>query len=154
MLVSSLPRSSSRYKTGIFQVGFVIDNIWLIVLALVSGGMLLWPLLAKGGSAGITADEAVQMINRNKAVVVDVCDAEHFAAGHVVGARNIPLDELQAQLPAAVKNKATPLVMVCASGIRSKRATAVARKLGYEQVQSLDGGMKGWRQAGLPVSKK
>ena len=132
---------------------FVLANWMLIAVALVSGGMLLMPMLTGGGGAGLTPAAAVQLINREKAVVIDVCQPEEFAAGHVVGAKSIPLAELEAKLPGAVKNKATPLVMVCASGVRARRAVAVARKLGFEQVDVLVGGMKSWRDANLPVEK-
>jgi rhodanese-related sulfurtransferase len=135
-------------------VTFFIDNWMLFVVALSSGGMLLWPVLSKsGGSAGVNPNEAVQLMNREKAVVVDVCSAEEFAGGHVVGAKNIPLGELEAKLPAAVKNKSTPLILVCASGIRSRRAVGVAKKLGFEKAYSLAGGMGAWRGASLPVQK-
>jgi rhodanese-related sulfurtransferase len=96
---------------------------------------------------------AVQLINREKAVVIDVCEPGEFAAGHVVGARNVPLGELETKLGAAVKNKALPLILVCQSGARSGRAVAIAKKLGYEQAQSLAGGLSGWRAANLPVEK-
>ena len=132
---------------------FVIANWALILLALVSGGMLAWPLLQGGGCAGLSPAAAVQRINREKAVVIDVCQPEEFAAGHVGGARSIPMSELEAKLPGAVKNKATPLVMVCASGARARRAVAIARKLGYEKAEVLAGGMKGWRDANLPIEK-
>ena len=132
---------------------FFLDNWMLIAVALSAGSMLLWPALSGGGPGALTADGAVQLINREKAVVIDVCDAGEYAAGHVVGAKSIPLGELEAKLPGAVKNKATPLVLVCASGMRSSRAVAVARKLGYENAQSLSGGMKSWREANLPIEK-
>lgn len=133
---------------------FLIDNWMLFAVALSSGGMLLWPVVSKGGGAsGVTPTEAVQLINREKAVVVDVCQPNEYAAGHVVGARNIPLADLEAQLTGAVKNKNTPLVMVCASGMRSGRAVAVAKKLGYEKAYNLTGGMGAWRSATLPVEK-
>jgi rhodanese-related sulfurtransferase len=86
-------------------------------------------------------------------VVIDVCSPQEYAAGHIAGARNIPLDALEQQLPQAVKNKATPLVLVCASGMRSRRAVAIAKKLGYERAVSLAGGMAAWRSASLPVQK-
>lgn len=134
---------------------FVIANWALILLALVSGGMLAWPMLqgGGGGGAGLSPAAAVQRINREKAVVIDVCQPDEFAAGHVGGARSIPMGELEAKLPGAVKNKATPLVMVCASGVRARRAVAIARKLGYEQAEVLAGGMKSWREANLPVER-
>ena len=128
-------------------------NWMLVLVALVSGGMLLAPMLQGGAGGGLTPAGAVQLINREKAVVIDVCEPAEFAAGHVTGARSIPLAELEAKLPGAVKNKATPLVLVCASGMRSGRAVAIARKLGYDNAQSLAGGLKSWRDANLPVER-
>jgi rhodanese-related sulfurtransferase len=95
----------------------------------------------------------VQLINREKAVVVDVSEADEFAAGHVGGAKNVPFSELESKLPGVVKNKALPLIMVCSSGARAGRAVAVAKKLGYEQAQSLGGGLKAWKDANLPLEK-
>ena len=132
---------------------FVLANWMLIAVALVSGGMLLMPMLTGGGGAGLTPAAAVQLINREKAVVIDVCEPAEYQAGHVGGARSIPLGELEAKLPGAVKNKATPLVLVCASGMRSGRAVAIARKMGYDNAQSLSGGLKSWREASLPIEK-
>lgn len=132
---------------------FILDNWMLIAVALSAGGMLLWPVINGAGSGALTADGAVQLINREKAVVVDVCEPAEFAAGHVVGAKNIPLGELEGRLAAAVKNKALPVILVCLSGARSKRAVAIAKKLGYENAQSLHGGMGAWRTANLPVEK-
>ena len=88
---------------------FLIDNWMLIGLALASGGMLLWPLIAGGMMAGsLSASAAVQLINREKAVVIDVSESEEFATGHLGGAKNIPFGQLEEKLPAAVKNKALP----------------------------------------------
>lgn len=133
---------------------FLIDNWMLISIALASGGMLMWPVIAGGMNAGdLTASGAVQLMNREKAVVVDVCETAEFAAGHITGAKNIPLGDLEAKLPGAVKNKALPLILVCASGMRSGRAVLIAKKLGYEQAQSLGGGLKAWKEANLPIEK-
>lgn len=132
---------------------FIIDNWMLISIAVAAGGMLLWPVVQGAGGGGLVPAAAVQLINREKAVVIDVCEPGEFAAGHVVGARNVPLGELETKLGAAVKNKALPLILVCQSGARSGRAVAIAKKLGYEQAQSLAGGLSGWRAANLPVEK-
>lgn len=126
----------------------------LISIAVASGSMLLLPAITGGMAAGdLTASSAVQLMNREKAVVVDVCEMAEFAAGHIVGAKNIPLGDLEAKLPGAVKNKTLPLILVCASGMRSGRAVAIAKKLGYEQAQSLGGGLKAWKEANLPIEK-
>ena len=133
---------------------FLIDNWMLISIALASGGMLMWPMVASGMNAGsLTASGAVTLINREKAVIVDVSEADEFAAGHVGGAKNVPFSELEQKLAAAAKNKALPLILVCATGARANRAVAVAKKLGYEQAQALGGGLKAWKEANLPVEK-
>jgi len=133
-------------------VKFILDNWMLLSVALASAGLLFWPVL-KGAGGGLTVQGAVQLINREKAVVIDVCDSNEFAAGHVGGARNIPLNQLEDLLPGAVKNKALPVILVCQSGARSNRAVAIAKKLGYEQAQSLAGGLGAWRSANLPLEK-
>ncbi|MDR1967591.1 MAG: rhodanese-like domain-containing protein [Burkholderiaceae bacterium] len=132
---------------------FVQANWMFILTALISGGLLLAPMIRGGTGGGITPAEAVQLINREKAVVVDVCEPAEYQAGHVAGAKSIPLGELQAKLPNAVKNKAMPLVLVCASGVRSGRAVGLAKKLGYANARSLAGGLKSWRDANLPVER-
>lgn len=133
---------------------FLLDNWMLITVALASGSMLAWPVLSAGGGANsVNATAAVQLINREKAVVIDICEDAEYAAGHVAGARHAPLSQLEQKLPGLVKNKATPLILVCASGARSSRGVSVAKKLGYEQAHSLTGGMRAWREANLPVDK-
>ena len=132
---------------------FIIDNWMLMSVALASGAMLLWPVLQGASGAGLSVAGAVQLINREKAVVVDICEPDEFARGHVGGARNVPLSQLESKLPGVVKNKALPLILVCQSGARSGRAVALARRLGYEQSQSLGGGLAAWRAANLPVDK-
>jgi rhodanese-related sulfurtransferase len=135
-------------------VKFLIDNWMLISIAVASGGLLVWPMVASGMNAGaLSATGAVTLINREKAVVIDVSETEEFAAGHVGGAKNVPFGELEDKLPAAAKNKALPLILVCATGARANRAVAVAKKLGYEQAQALGGGFKAWKEANLPVEK-
>jgi rhodanese-related sulfurtransferase len=134
-------------------VKFILDNWMLIAIALSSGFFLLLPVVQGATASGISPTEAVQCINRDKGVVVDVCSADEFAQSHIKGALNVPLDELEARLDKAVKNKSTPVIMVCAAGARSKRAQAMAQKLGYEKVHSLHGGLKAWKEANLPVVK-
>ncbi len=135
-------------------MNFVIENWMLFAVAVAAGGMLLWPMLSgAAGASALTANGAVQLINREKAVVVDVRDAEEFAGGHIVGAKNLPMAQLEEKLPAAVKNKGLPVLLVCASGVRANKAVAMAKKLGFEKAQAIGGGMKGWRDAGLPTEK-
>lgn len=132
-------------------MSYVTDNWYWIVTAAASGGMLLWQQLQNSG-AGLSPTEAVMLINREKAQVIDVCETAEFQAGHLVGAKNIPLGDLGKGkgLPG---NKTLPLVVVCASGVRSAKAVTQLKGMGYENAQSLRGGLTAWRAANLPIEK-
>jgi rhodanese-related sulfurtransferase len=132
-------------------VKFLIDNWMLLAIALASGIALLLPVLTKGG--GLDPQAMVQLMNRDKAVVIDVCEPDEFARGHVIGAKNLPLGQLEDKLAQVVKNKSTQVIMVCQVGARSARAAATARKLGFENVQSLSGGLRAWTAASMPTEK-
>jgi rhodanese-related sulfurtransferase len=134
-------------------VKFLIDNWMLIAVAFASGAMLLWPVVQGATDGGLSAAGAVQLINRERAVVVDVSETGEYASGHISGAKNVPVGQLEQRLPEVVKNKGVPLILVCATGIRAKRALAVAKKLGYDKAQVLAGGLKAWKDANLPVEK-
>ena len=132
---------------------FFLDNWYLVLVALVSGGLLVWPLIGRGTGAGrVSASEAVRLINRERAVLIDVSEPAEYAAGHAVGARSVPLASLETStdLP---KNKALPLVLVCPTGARASRAVATLKKRGYENTQSLAGGNAAWREANLPIER-
>lgn len=132
---------------------FFLDNWMLLAVALTSGLLLLWPAIKGSVGGGLTATGAVQLINHEKAVVIDVCEAGEFAAGHVAGAKHIPLSQLGKKLPDTVKNKDLPVIFVCQSGMRSNSAMRIAKGLGYLKAQSLSGGLSSWRAANLPVEK-
>jgi rhodanese-related sulfurtransferase len=132
---------------------FVAHNWALVLIAVVSGSLLLAPGLAASARPGVTPGVAVQMINREKAVVVDVSEADEFASGHIVGARNVPVGQLQQRLPEVVKNKTVPLILVCATGARAQRCVATAKSLGYDKAVVLGGGLRAWKEANLPVEK-
>ncbi len=132
---------------------FLIDNWVLILVAFVSGGMLVWPMVRKGSGGGsVSTAEAVRLINREKGVLVDVAEPAEYAAGHATGARSVPLGQLEGskELPS---NKALPILVMCPTGARAGRAAALLRKAGYEKAVAVSGGTAAWREAQLPVEK-
>ena len=132
---------------------FLLKNWMLVLTALVSGFFLVWPQIkGKGGAGSVGTAEAARLINREKAVLIDVSEPDEFAKGHPNGARNVPLGKLEGSkdLPS---NKALPLVVVCPTGSRASRAAGLLRQAGYEKAQSLAGGLGAWREAKLPVEK-
>jgi len=137
-------------------VTFLLNNWHLILAAIVSGGLLLWPVIkgGVGGAASVGIAEAVRLMNREKAVLIDVSEPAEYAAAHAGGARNVPFGQLAgANNKALPSNKALPLVLVCPTGARASRAVALLKKAGYDNVSSLAGGLGAWREANLPVEK-
>jgi rhodanese-related sulfurtransferase len=134
---------------------FIVDNWMLFAVAIGSASMLFWPMVKDSviGGGALSPDATVQLMNREKAVVIDVSEQEEFAAGHIGGAKNIPVNDIETKLAGAVKNKALPLVLVCATGARAKRVEAAAKKLGFSNVQTMAGGLKAWKAANLPIEK-
>lgn len=135
-------------------MSFLLENIFLIAIAVISGGMLLWPMLgrARGGSGGVDTLVATQMVNQQHAVFVDVRSAEEYAKGHIPQARSLPLDQIDGRAQTLPKNK--PLIVVCATGRNAGAAATQLKAKGLENVVTLNGGMTAWQQAGLPVTAR
>jgi len=134
-------------------LNFLVDHWYLVLAAITSGGLLLWPLINRGTQGGkVNAVEAVRLINREKAVLIDVGEPAEYAASHAAGARNVPLGSLE-KSPNLPKNKALPLVILCPSGARATRAAATLKKLGFDNARALAGGLAAWREANLPLEK-
>ena len=131
---------------------FFIDNILLFALILISGGMLLWPLLQRRG-AKVSILQATQLFNQGKTLLLDVRDEAEFAAGHMRDAKHIPLKQLPTRLAEIDKFKAKTVIVVCATGVRSSTASGMLKKAGFADVFSLDGGMTAWQAQGLPTVK-
>jgi rhodanese-related sulfurtransferase len=134
-------------------VNFLIENWMLVLVAVTSGTALLLPALQAMGTPGLSPTQAVLLINREKANVVDVRSAEEFASGHLIGAKHVAVENISSELNKTVPDKKRPLILVCASGMRSQKAQRIALQMGYEQVHSLGGGLKNWQDANLPLEK-
>lgn len=132
---------------------FVIGH-WYLFLALfvVLGLIVMQPLMeSASGIQKVTSQEAVQLINRQAAVIVDVREPSEFQGGHIGRAINIPLGQIATRSQELKKFKERPIVVCCASGARSARAVAILRKEGFANVHNLSGGMSAWRSQNLPV---
>lgn len=134
---------------------FIKDNALLIGLAFGSGIMLLLPSFGKwaGGVPNLGTTEAVTLINRSHALVIDVRDDAEFANGHIVDAKHIPLDQLANRLNELVKYKDKPVLVNCQRGARSAKACDILRKAEFKQVHNLQGGLNAWVEAKLPIVK-
>ncbi|WP_312513601.1 rhodanese-like domain-containing protein [Massilia sp.] len=133
-------------------MNFIVDNIFIVAIAVISGGALLWPALAPRGKRA-TPLQVTQMINRGKTTVVDVRSAEEFAAGHLRDAKHIPLADLGNRIGELDKSKNRTVVVVCQTGARADKAARQLQAAGFEDVHALEGGQAAWVAAGLPVTK-
>lgn len=115
--------------------------------------MLFVPMLSRrSGATGVSTSEAVQLINREKGVLIDVSEPAEYAAGHAGGSKNLPFGSLETSndLP---WNKSLPLLLMCPTGARAQRAVAILSKRGHERVHSVTGGLAAWREANLPIER-
>lgn len=133
-------------------MNFISDNLFLLSIAIISGGALLLPNLQRRG-ARVSQLQATQYMNQAKTLVLDVRSAEEFATGHLPSAKNIPLKELESRIKEIEKSKANVVITVCASGVRSSSAVSILNKAGFEKAFSLDGGVAAWQSQGLPTIK-
>lgn len=136
---------------------FLQNNSLMLAVAVVSGAMLLWPLVRqRGGGPSVDSSQATQLINREDALVLDVREAADYAAGHIIGAKNVPFARIESgTLPGDMaKRKEKPVIVYCDQGASGAKAAAALRKQGFTRVLNLAGGLAAWRQAGLPVEKK
>lgn len=136
------------------MLDFLRNNILLVAAAVGSGAMLLWPLLRLGvGGARVNTLQATQMMNRENALVLDVREPEHYAAGHILGARNLPLAQLEQRAGEFDKYKSKPVIVICDTGSVSTRAVGLLKGRGFSNVVNLAGGFRAWLLGGLPVEK-
>ena len=131
---------------------FTGNHVLLVSALMISFFVVVFTELRRkaSGLVNIEAIDAVKLIN-NDGVVVDIRSPDAFARGHIVNAKNIPSDELDAKIEQLSKYKGTPIVAVCDAGITTAKTVARLRESGFESVFGLKGGMSGWGQAGLPV---
>ncbi len=134
---------------------FLLGNIWLVLAAIGSGAILVWPLINRrlSGVPEIGALQAVQLLNRKDAVMIDVREPAEFNAGHAPNAKNIPFAQLDKRIGELEKFKNRPAVIVCQTGSRSHTATTTLKKAGFSEVVVLAGGMGAWQSANMPVEK-
>lgn len=135
---------------------FISQNLLWILAAVISGAFLFVPRLNGGVNRAntIRPQDAVMLINKEKASVIDVRAQSQFDAGHIVNSRHVPLESLSGSeeaISGLPKNKTAPLILVCDAGNLAFKAEKPLKKIGYEKVLLLSGGLKNWVKADLPL---
>jgi rhodanese-related sulfurtransferase len=134
---------------------FLQENWLLILVAFVSGAMLVWPLVQKRfspmkelGTLGVT-----HLVNNQDAVLVDVRETKEYDGGRLPNAVHIPLSQIDTRAGELAKYTGRPVIAYCATGARSRMAGSALVKAGFKEVYNLNGGFRAWKDAGLPVEK-
>jgi len=131
---------------------FLLDNLALVLLAVGSGALLVWPALrARAGGPSLGTLAATQLMNSREVQIVDVRAASEFGTGSLLNARNLPLTEVAQR--ASELRKDRPVIVVCEAGRRASLAAVKLRSAGIAEVYILAGGLGAWRAAGLPLAK-
>lgn len=130
-------------------------HMLLFGTAVITGGMLVWPVFGRLFRPGreVSVLEAVQLINRRDAIVIDVREAAEYAAGHIAGARHVLQAQLEERVKELEKFKMRPIIVSCRGGGRAASVGGTLRKHGFGEVFVLRGGITAWEQAGMPVEK-
>jgi rhodanese-related sulfurtransferase len=136
-------------------VEFFKQNVMLIGLAIGSGLALLLPMVSRSvaGITTLSVTEAVMLMNRKSALVLDVREADEFAQGHLQGARHVPLSQLSTRLKELEKFRDKPVLVVCERGRRANAAAKMLKAQQFTQLNILKGGMLAWTDAKMPSSK-
>ena len=125
---------------------YILVGIFVVLLALLLAHTM------QGGGKSLSTGELTALVNKDAGVVVDIRPAKDFAAGHIVGAVNIPQDKLAARTAELEKHKAKTIIVVDAMGQHAGSVCRDLKKAGYTAAK-LGGGIASWRGDNLPVVK-
>jgi len=134
---------------------FTGNHPFLVMSFLIVAFLFFWTVLKEQSSQlkSITSDQLTRLVNQQNAVLVDTRSPEHFQAGHIVNAVNIPVNELDQASKKLPKGKKRPVVIYCHSGRTSMKACQQLEKQGFEQIFNLKGGINAWVNDKLPLNK-
>ena len=134
---------------------FLVKNWPLVLVFVLSGAMLLWPLLQRRLSPvrEIGTLDATRLINSGNPIVLDVREPREFVGGRLPNAMHVPLSQIKDRGAELAKFVSRPVIVYCDRGLRGGAAASALGKLGFREVQSLRGGLRAWKDAGLPTQK-
>src|SRR5436309_10704760 len=108
---------------------------------------------AKKNIQEISPQHTALALKRGDTLLIDVRDADEWREGHVPGAKNFSRGTVELEIEEAAPDLSTPIITHCGGGGRSALTAESLKRMGYKNVQSMAGGFKAWKAAGLPVTK-
>lgn len=130
---------------------YVLTGAWIVV-----AGMLVYSFFSARlrGFSSVQPSLATQLINRENAIILDVREDNEYREGHIINSVHIPVGYLNNRLNELEKHKDQPIIVGCRSGQRSSQACGILKKHGFDKVYNLSGGIMGWKNDNLPLTKK
>lgn len=126
---------------------------WMVVAALLAViAMLIFHESRKSGPS-VSPQQAINLVNSESGVFLDLRDAGEFKQGHIVAALNIPASKVESRLGELEKHKSSPIVLVCKMGQQAGAAGKQLRAKGFDRVYKMSGGMSEWGNLQLPTVK-
>lgn len=108
---------------------------------------------SKKGAQSVGSARAVQIINEDGTIVIDIRSAADFKQGHIVGAKNLSVPDIPNQAEKLCKNKDAAILICCKSGMQSGAAANQFKLLGYTNIYTLSGGIQAWQSEHLPLER-
>ena len=134
------------------MISFLFENILLVLIAVVSAGMLIYPYFVKSKmGATVNNEELTALINKKQAQVVDVRSRNDFKRGTIAGAKNIPASSLQERMSDIKKD--IPVILIDDDTKLVVEAAKSLRENGFKDVYVLNKGINGWLEASLPLNR-
>ena len=96
---------------------------------------------------------ASRMKRGEKLLIVDTREDDEWRAGHISGAIHLGKGVIERDIEARIPDKSAEIILYCGGGFRSALAADALQQMGYTRVVSMDGGYRGWNEAGLPTEK-
>ena len=132
---------------------FLLDNMVLVLVFVGLLGALVWTSVSGVGSGQVSPADAVQLISREDAVVIDLRPDGEYRNGHIVNAIHVPFDQIESRLGRLGKFRKQPVIAACRTGQQSATAAKRLRSEGFERVHRLQGGIVAWQGADLPLTR-
>jgi len=129
----------------ILSIAFVVVVVALIVNEIIN----FW-----GARGSVSTTEAIRLINREDAQVIDVRSQGDYRQSHIIDAKNVPSAQLDERMKDLSQHKSKPIIVYCASGDQASRVRDTLAERGFEKVYYLKGGLGAWQTAGLPLARK
>ena len=132
-------------------IEFANNHLALVAAFAAVLAALVASLLQGGGRLGISPAQAVQLMNNQDAIAVDIRPMKAFHTGHLLKALHVTPEEIASGAEKLAKYRDRPLIVCCDRGLSSVASVKALRAAGFGKAYSLKGGIEAWRAEGLPL---